>query len=347
MLNIRRSFSSMLILTLLAISPTAMAQQKGKEGADKGGTTEKGGKGADKGGKNAPPQQQKGTPAATGKKGDPVDSKLNTGDGQIHVTYFESTAGKEAPVAILLTSTDGPEKKDARNRRIWLPTAQALQKNGFAVITVDLRKHGDSVPPGEESAAKLKSSANDYQMMAGVDLETVKAFLMEEHHAQKLNIRKLSIVSMGSSSMVAAAFAVSDWAKPPYPDAPADALKTPRGQDVQAIVMYSPNANVKGLNFNTVMKSLKPLQVAVYVVASSSVKDDTRNADKIFKAVELKDEQFKEYRKTTLVSGDVHAEGFLEGRFAEATTKDIVDFLTKNVKELPAPWVERVDRRQQ
>ena len=82
-------------------------------------------------------------------------------------------------------------------------------------------------------------------------------------------------------------------------------------------------------------------------MSSSVNKDDARNAEKIFKAVDLKDEKYKESRKTTSIAKDVRAEGFLEGDYAEATKKDIVDFLTKNVKELPAPWVERIDRRQQ
>lgn len=346
MRHIRLTVCSMLLLTFTAISPIAVAQQKGKNGTEKGGAADKDGKGAaDKGAKTAP-AGQKGA-ATTGKKGDPLDVKLNTGDGQIHATYFESTAGKESPAVILLTSTDGPEKKDARNRRIWLPTAQALQKNGFAVITVDLRKHGDSVPPGEDGAAKLKTAMTDYTMMVSADLEAVKAYLLDEHHAEKLNIRKLAIVSMGSSSMVAAAFAVADWAKEPYPDAPSIPQRTPRGQDVQALVMYSPNSNVKGLNLSAITKVLKPLPVAIYIVSSSVNKDDARNAEKIFKAVDLKDEKYKESRKTTSIAKDVHAEGFLEGDYAEASKKDIVDFLTKNVKELPAPWVERIDRRQQ
>lgn len=341
---LRLTLITLAISLILSAGDFAAAQQKGKGAADKGGPADKGGKGDEKGAKGSATSTQKGSTAATGKKGDPQDIKLNTGDWQISCTYFESTAGKESPVAILLTSADGPEKKDARNRRVWQPTALALQKTGFAVITVDLRKHGDSVPPDAESAAKLKSAPADYQLMASADLEAVKAFLMEEHHAEKLNIRKLGIVSMGSSSMVAAAFAIADWAKTPYPDAPTDALKTPRGQDVQALVMYSPNASVKGLNFNSVMKTVKPLQISVYIVASSANKDDARNADKVFKAVELKEEQFKEYRKLVMVKENLHAEEFLDSKNRDAT-KEIVDFLNKNVKELPAPWIERVDRR--
>jgi pimeloyl-ACP methyl ester carboxylesterase len=288
-------------------------------------------------------QAQKGQPS----KSEPQDLIQTAADGwPIHMTYFESSAGKESPVVILLTSTEGNDNKDSRNRRIWQPTAAFRQKAGFAVAAVDLRKHGDSVPPTSATdPTALKMSPNDYPAMVAADLEAVKDFLMVQHKAQKLNIRKLGIVSMGSSSMVAAAFAVADWAKEPYPDAPTLATRTPRGQDVRALIMYSPNSSVRNLNANTIMKAIRGLQISVYVVASKDIRDDARNAEKIFKAVELKEEQYKEFRKTTMVAGNVHAEGFLEGRYTDATNKDILDFLMKSLSEMDAPWVSRNDRR--
>lgn len=281
-------------------------------------------------------------------KGEPQDMILLASDRwPVHMTYFESPSGKESPVVILLTGTEGPEKTDARNRRVWQSTALVLQRSGFAVMTVDLRKHGDSLPEATGTEPVIvKAAADDYVLMAAADLEAVKAFLMEEHVAERLNIRKLGIVSIGSSSMVAAAFAVADWAKPPYPDAATLATRTPRGQDVRSMIMYSPNTSVKGLNSNTILKAMKPLQIALHIVASKDNKDDARNADKVLRAVDLKDEQFKEFRKLTVVPGEVRSEGFLEGRFAEATNKDIIDFMTKSLKEMDAPWVARRDRRQ-
>lgn len=273
---------------------------------------------------------------------------LPTIDGWgLHATWFEATGGRESPVVILLTSTDGAENKSNFNRRVWQPIAIELQKAGFAVIAVDLRKHGDSVPAaaaaGEGPA--LKTLPADYALMAGNDLESVKYFLMEQHRNEKLNIRKLAIVSMGSSSMVAAAFTIADWAKTPFPDAATVEMRTPRGQDVRALVMYSPNASVKGINSTAVLKTLKGLPVPVYVVAAKDNKDDLRNAEKVFQAVELKGEQFKESRKLLLAPGTTHAEAFLEGRLAEATTKDLLDFLSKNLVALDAPWRDRTDRR--
>lgn len=293
--------------------------------------------------KTAPPAEKQKAPADKSKG---IEQVLQLSGWPIHMTYFESPAGKESPVVILLTSTEGADKKDARNRQIWQPTALILQKSGFAVVTVDLRKHGDSVlPAGEGKESSTKMGADDYTMMAAGDLEAVKVFLMEEHTAERLNIAKLGIVSMGSSAMVAAAFAVADWDKKPYPDGPTPATSTPRGQDVKALIAYSPNTSVKGINSTSILKAIKPLLIAVHVIASKDNKTDAKNAEKYFKAVDLKDETYKEFRRFTPVPGEIHSERFLEGKFAEATNKDIADFLTKNLKDMQIPWISRKDRR--
>ncbi|MFO1002204.1 MAG: hypothetical protein U0936_17865 [Planctomycetaceae bacterium] len=297
---------------------------------------------------------QKGSPTAEkGKKaGAPAGSDvgtvmpLNAAGWPIVTTYFESQAGKESPVVILLTSTEGSDKVDARNRLIWQSTALSLQKSGFAVITADLRKHGESVPPLAEGkeASVLKMNTEDYPLMVTADMEAIKAFLLSEHTAEKLNVRKLGIVSMGSSSMVAAAFAVADWDKKPYPDGPTLATSTPRGQDVRALICYSPATTVKGINSTSILKAIKPLPIAVYIIAAKDNKEDLKNAEKFFKAVDPKDAAYAEFRKLVIAPGNIRAERFLEAKVEEAN-KDIADFMTKNLKQLDMPWVSRKDRR--
>ena len=84
----------------------------------------------------------------------------------------------------------------------------------------------------------------------------------------------------------------------------------------------------------------------MHVIASKDVKDDARNADRVYKAVEIKDDLYKDKRRLTTAVGEITAEGFLEGRFAEPTIKDITEFLTKNMKELDMPWASRKSRLQ-
>lgn len=275
-----------------------------------------------------------------------TDEILTARDGwPIHITYFQSTGGKESPVVILIANAEGSDAKDARTRRVWEKTGLDLQKSGFAVVSVDLRKHGDSVPPADvTNTALTRLSPNDYPFMAGLDLEAVKDFLLREHQAEKLNVRKLGIVAVGSSAMVATMFTVADWDKKPYPDAPLLEMRTPRGQDVRALMMISPNANVKGLNSNAALRTLRALPVAVNILASSNNKSEARDAEKIFKAVELKIEEAKDVRKVDLFPVEFSAERFLEGREATETNKIIIEFLSKTLKALDEPWKTRKSR---
>jgi hypothetical protein len=60
----------------------------------------------------------------------------------------------------------------------------------------------------------------------------------------------------------------TEMGKEPYPDAPTLDTRTPRGQDVQSSIMYSPSTSVRGINATGILNSLKALPVSVYVVAS-------------------------------------------------------------------------------
>ncbi|MFN9977188.1 MAG: hypothetical protein ACK58T_45530, partial [Phycisphaerae bacterium] len=88
-------------------------------------------------------------------------------------------------MVIMLPAAEGHDAKSARTRKIWEKSALNLQSNGYAVMTVDLRKHGDSVPAAASSgtgkAAAVKLGPNDYTLMAAADLESVKEFLLAEH----------------------------------------------------------------------------------------------------------------------------------------------------------------------
>ena len=279
------------------------------------------------------------------KKAPGTDSILQARDGfPIHITYFESAQGKESPVAILIPAAEGSDAKDARTRRVWEKTALELQKSGYAVVSVDLRKHGDSQLATEASSAASRLLPADYAAMAALDLEAVKDFLMEEHANQKLNIRKTGIVAAGSSCMVATAFAIDDWAKKPYPDAPTIDQRTPRGQDIRALMMISPKASVKGLNTTAAMRAIKGIPVGIYVLASSKDRAELRDADKIFTSVELKGDEYADVRKIVRAPIAQSAEQFVEGKEADTTNKEILGFFNKNLKDLPEPWQSRKSR---
>jgi pimeloyl-ACP methyl ester carboxylesterase len=219
---------------------------------------------------------------------------LQTDDNwQIYVTYFAAPGDREAltresPVVVLLHA-------DKQNRLVFegpRGLASRLQNAGCAVITVDLRKHGQSTnvaqaggsaPAGKNAEATIQAS--DYRAMVDFDLEAVKLFIQQQHQAKKLNMRKLGIVGAGSTAAVAAAFAVADWNKEPYDDAPSEEMKTPRGQDVRAVVFLSPPARVRGLNLNEIINEIRnpDWNIAFLTLYGKANRADSRDAEALNK----------------------------------------------------------------
>ncbi|MBT4867150.1 MAG: hypothetical protein HON53_18760 [Planctomycetaceae bacterium] len=154
---------------------------------------------------------------------------------EIHITYYQSDVGKEAPVVILLHA-------EGSNRQVWLGNmgfAQRLWDEGYAVIAVDLRKHGQSVVQGP-----AKITPADRQRMVAFDMEAVKAFIFEKHMDEQLNMNKTAIIAPEMSAAVAILYTIRDWKKPPHDDG----LRTPRGQDIRSLLLLSPESKTKGLN---------------------------------------------------------------------------------------------------
>jgi pimeloyl-ACP methyl ester carboxylesterase len=240
----------------------------------------------------APPP--KSAPAAPGPAAG-TPRVLQTDDNWgIYTTYFPAPGDreaftKEAPVVILLHG-------DKQNRLVYegpRGLATRLQQEGCAVITVDLRKHGQSTnvaQVGGDSAPSTRSTeasiqASDYRNMVEFDLEVVKRFIQQQHQAKKLNMRKLGIVAAGSSVGVAAAFADSDWNKEPYDDAPSNDMKTPRGQDVRAIVFLSPPARVKGLSLAESITDIRnpDWNIAFMTLYGKANRTDKKDAESLYK----------------------------------------------------------------
>jgi hypothetical protein len=278
--------------------------------------------------------------AAAPQVGNAPDYILTAADGwPIHVTYYESGKGKESPVVVLLTAANG-DQKSAVTRHIWKEMATYLQKSNFAVLAVDLRKHGDSLPDDGLTARSKKILSADYRNMVVGDMEAVKAFLLERHEAEEFNIRKLAIVSSGASSLVGAAFALNDWNKRPYQDAPLLADRTPRGQDVRAIVMFSPRMT-RGFNSSKILKPLSAPQRGIAFRIYHSSKDDAeeKTAMRLFRVVDLKGEEYDELR--SIEAAPASGEEFLTGKIGKRVQEDVASFLKANLEELPNPWKSR------
>ncbi len=257
----RRQRSVVLLASIFAIAaavaPSAFAQDKGKAADEKKRVTT------------------------------PRDKMVTTDDGwQIATTYYPSIRGREASVVILLHMKGG-------NRLFWDQGgfAKKLQDDGHAVITVDLRKHGQSQSlAGEAAAAGGKNLVpEDYKLMVH-DLETVKRFIYDEHQKQNLNMRKMGIVAPEMSATIALDFTLRDWLRPPHPDGPDLASSTPRGQDVRAVALISPIVGLPGMtptNEDLRQLALPERNIAYAIFYGTADKRDDGASEKLFKKMTI------------------------------------------------------------
>ena len=104
-----------------------------------------------------------------------------TSDGvQLVGTYYPSTVGKEAVPVMIIQDLD-------EDRKTLHPLALALQEQGCAVVTLDVRGQGDSNKyvkklPGkndviEKPIGKLAINKETLRRMVEIDIETFKRFL--------------------------------------------------------------------------------------------------------------------------------------------------------------------------
>ncbi len=271
---------------------------------------------------------------------------LVTKDGwSIEIAYYESSLEKEAPVVVLLHGKD-------ESRIAWKPLATELKGRGFAVIAVDLRKakNGKSKPPAKGNAQSKSDTVTklDYEAMIVQDLEAVKKFIYDEHQAKRLNIRRMAIVGADVSTVIALNYAALDWAKLPYDDAPILANKTPKGQDVRAVVLLSPAEAVSGVSVNQSVQFLRATEVAVMMLHLNKGADKAV-ADKLFQ--QLGGEKQKEeprierfgiesaQKGTQLLLQPVQV-GNATGRVSQV----VVGFLEKRVKKPEVEWHDRKSR---
>ena len=227
------------------------------------------------------------------KGGPELRTILSPADGwPLKLTYYKSAAGKESPVVILL-------HMKGESRLIWTAPngfAEKLNDQGYAVIALDMRKHGLSKPGAEDDdpkkpvadkdKAKKASPGSelkplDYPLMVR-DMDGVKKLIFEEHQKGHLNMRKTAIVAPTMSAAIAITFAAADWQKAPYDDAATLNLKTPRGQDVQAMLFLSPETSPPGVPAHQVAHLLKGTPMAAFVVVGGSDSQDKDQAKKLF-----------------------------------------------------------------
>lgn len=289
-----------------------------------------------------------GTVFAQKKKGDklpgPQTHTVTTPDGWILPFDYYYPVPENAPEAITQNLPTVILLHGAgENRSVWKSLATKLQRAGFVVAAIDLRKHGESRPPRGYRGSLTQLTDADFAGMM-LDLAALKGFLLVEHQQKNLNIRKTAIIAADKMVPVAMNFAVADWLQAPYPDAPVLAARTPRGQDIRALAMLSPSRTAGRLGVNRTARMLQndAWMVAAWIGVGAADDKDDGTAKLIYEALTAGNPVAKErvilenykrvkVRGTELMNvNDINVEN------------QLVQFMRTYLLALEAPWQSRI-----
>jgi pimeloyl-ACP methyl ester carboxylesterase len=282
---------------------------------------------------------------------------LPTKDGvQLKITYYPSRepkgsaeAKQVAPVVLLHDYKE--------TRAVFAPFAQRLQALGegepqrpsFAVVTVDLRAHGESTtqffPDGSQAdldAARL--NRNSLAAMAALDMEAVRGFLFLKNDAGELNLNKLCLVGAGMGANVAANWAAQDWSAPPL-------ATGKQGQDVKGLVLISPSWTFRGLSLQQPLRFAPLKEFVSWMLLYGQEDADLRSdVNRIVKQLEPFHPQIGnsgagQPRGLSVVAWPSKLQGStLLSRVGQPLEDQVVKFLVENVALKPQPWYARLDR---
>jgi pimeloyl-ACP methyl ester carboxylesterase len=195
-----------------------------------------------------PPALGQGKKEDPAKIPEPEPVSLETKDGvQIKATYYAGTAKKKS-VPILMIHGWGGQQDEYRLMALSLQK----QKEGYSIMTVDLRGHGLSTrqrqPDNDFKELDLdKLRPADMEKMV-LDLEACKKFLVKRNNAGELNVAALCLVAAEFGAIIALRWALADWSAPRLP-----AFK--QGQDVRGIALLSPIESFKGVTARPAINS--------------------------------------------------------------------------------------------
>jgi dienelactone hydrolase len=241
-------------------------------------------------------------------------------DGQpVAARYYPSNTGANAPV-VLLVHENGPGRsgKDFEDPVADLKNAglaEHLQKEGYAVLVVDLRGHG----------ANPRRALTDPQWKAlTFDLQAAYHFLLDRHNRRELNIGKLGVVGLGEGANL-----VANWAAEPRAAVSIEG----RPGDLAALALISPLPEDRATRLAPAVASLAP---RVPILAMSG-EGDAASADWVKEAKEVVERQ--RLGKTALVEGKQH--GYNLVRFTPGATAPLTSFLELTLKSRPEEWEPR------
>jgi pimeloyl-ACP methyl ester carboxylesterase len=273
---------------------------------------------------------------------------LQTDDGvMIAATYFPPLRpGKDVPVVMML---HGYGEKQA----VFFPTemqhdlAFALQDKGYAVLTFDFRGHGHSTrrvaapqaadPKAQAAASKV--GFNEFRTPTQLatmlnDIETAKRFLLQKNNAGELNVSKLAVIGCELGASLGLVWSFRDWQFPTQAG-----FSGKQGQDVQALVLISPQYNFKGIGVNKELVYMQQ-RVPMHVIVGKKDEKYLADAKKMYQSA-LRARPSETDSKITELSTKVQAGQLLNPDLELDVDQEIVAFLDATLKKKPVKWEAR------
>ena len=146
-----------------------------------------------------------------------------------------------------------------RDRSTWNEFAQDLSHRGYAVLSVDLRGHGESIKQGNATISYQSFVPDDFKNMT-LDVKAAKEFLIREKNA---NPYKVSIIGASIGANIALNYAASD-------------------HSVKSVILLSPGLDYMGVTTLAPITQYKnPIYIAAAEGDSQSAKDSQTLCQKI------------------------------------------------------------------
>jgi len=173
-------------------------------------------------------------------RNEPEIVKIKTDDGQELEGSFYKPASGRTPAVVLLHGAGG-------DRQQLEPIAARLHKEGFGVLTIDLRGHGGSKNGKPDWATLSEAQRKELWSAAPHDVSAAATWIL---HQPNIHSTSLSLVGVGEGCALAVRHAKSD-------------------ENVVCMALLGPNAEDYGFDLRSDIQML--VGVRTYVVTS---KDD-------------------------------------------------------------------------
>jgi len=152
------------------------------------------------------------------------------------------------------------------DRSTWDKFAQELSQNGYAVLSVDLRGHGESIKQANHTISYQSFMPKNFKNMT-LDVKAAKKYLIE---GRKANPNQISIIGASIGANLALNYAASD-------------------HSIKSVILLSPGLNYRGIStLDAIMNYKNPIYIVTAEDDSESAKDSKILCEKITCAENLK-----------------------------------------------------------